>query len=249
MRFKLSILLILFTLPGTVLFAVPDFEKILEEIDSISSFEGKDFSCVYTMVSEKPGEDASVTKIRMFRRDDADQFVILILQPEAQKGQGYLQVDENVWFYDPESRKFEKSTLRENIQDSDTQNSDLDRSSLSEDYRVVDYAEEKLGSFDVWVLDLRANSTDVSYDKLKLWVRKDQVIVLKEEDYSVNGRLMRTIYYPKYIKVDTKFIPSKALIIDELNTGEKTEITMKDATVANIPDYVFSKAYLERVNN
>jgi hypothetical protein len=113
---------------------------------------------------------------------------------------------------------------------------------------VVDYAEEKLGSFDVWVLDLQANSTDVSYDKLKLWVRKDQVIVLKEEDYSVNGRLMRTIYYPKYIKVDTKFIPSKALIIDELNTGEKTEITMKDATVANIPDYVFSKAYLERVN-
>jgi len=239
----------MFIIPGAVVVAVPDFEKMLEEIDKISSFEGKDFSCVYTMVSEKPGEDAGVTKVRMFRRDDADQFVILILKPDAQKGQGYLQVDENVWFYDPESRKFEKSTLRENIQDSDTQNSDLDRSSLSEDYRVVDYAEEKLGSFDVWVLDLRANSTDVSYDKLKLWVRKDQVIVLKEENYSVNGRLMRTIYYPKYIKVDTKFIPSKALIIDELNTGEKTQISMQDATVANIPDYVFSKAYLERVNN
>lgn len=249
MKLKLFIFLLLIAVSGTVFSAEPDFERMLKQIDELSSFEGKDFSCIYTMVSEKPGEDASVTKVRMFRRDDADQFVILILQPEAQKGQGYLQVDENVWFYDPESRKFEKSTLRENIQDSDTQNSDLDRSSLSEDYEVAGYSEGKLGSFDVWVLDLQAVRTDVSYDKLKLWVRKDEVIVLKEEDYSVNGRLMRTIYYPNYIKVDTKFIPSKALIIDELNTGEKTQITMKDATVASIPDYVFSKAYLERVNN
>ena len=193
MRMKIALFLLFFLIIGSTVFAVPDFDEMLKEIDEISSFDGKDFSCIYTMVSEKPGEDASVTKVRMFRRDDDDQFVILILQPEAQKGQGYLQVDENVWFYDPESRKFEKSTLRENIQDSDTQNSDLDRSSLSEDYDVVDYSEGKLGSFDVWELDLQANNTDVSYDKLKLWVRKDREIVLKEENYTDNGRLMRTI--------------------------------------------------------
>ncbi len=245
-RIIFSILLTVF-LAGAA-FAVPDFEKMLQEIDTIGTFENNDFSCVYTMVSEKPGEDVSVTQIRMFRRDKTDQFVLLILKPEAQKGQGYLQVDENVWFYDPESRKFEKSTLRETIQDSDTQNSDLDRSSLSEDYNVVDWAEGKLGAFDVYILDLEATNTDVSYDKLKLWVRKDETIVLKEEDYSVNGRLMRTIYYPKYVTVAQKYLPSKALIIDEINVGEKTEITMRNATVADIPDYVFSKAYLERVN-
>jgi outer membrane lipoprotein-sorting protein len=247
MRYLIPFIMLSFVLTGAAA-AVPDFELMLEEIDSIATFETKDFSCVYTMVSEKPGEDVSVTQVRMFRRDTEDQFVLLILKPEAQRGQGYLQIDENVWFYDPESRKFEKSTLKENIQDSDTQNSDLDRSSLSEDYEVVNWAEGKLGSFDVYVLDLEAIRSDVSYDKLKLWVRKDATIVLKEENYSVNNRLMRTIYYPKYITVDEKYIPSKALIIDQLNVGEKTEITMRDATVANIPDYVFTKAYLERVN-
>jgi hypothetical protein len=59
---------------------------------------------------------------------------------------------------------------------------------------------------------------------------------------------MRTIYYPKYVTVAQKYLPSKALIIDQINVGEKTEITMRNATVADIPDYVFSKAYLERVN-
>jgi len=247
---KIMFILLTILIAGTgVLYAVPDFEKILKEIDELSTFEDTDFSTVYTMVSEKPGEDVSVTQVRMFRRDAKDQFVLLILKPEAQKGQGYLQVDENVWFYDPESRKFEKSTLKETIQESDTQNSDLDRSSISEDYEVVDWEEGKIGSFDVYILDLKATRDDVSYDKIRIWVRKDRTIVLKEEDYSLNGRLMRTIYYPKYVSVAEKYIPSKALIIDELNVGEKTEITMRDATVASIPDYVFTKAYLERVNN
>ena len=40
-----------------------------------------------------------------------------------------------------------------------------------------------------------------------------------------------------------------AAIIDELNDGERTQFSMKEATTASIPDYVFTKAYLERVNN
>jgi outer membrane lipoprotein-sorting protein len=218
------------------------------EIDELGNFDDRDFSCIYTMVSEKPGEDVSLTQVRLFRRDSQDQFLFLILKPEAQRGQGYLQIDEVVWFYDPESRKFEKSTLKETIQESDTQNSDLDRSALSEDYDVVDWAEGTLGSFEVYVLDLTANTTEVSYDKLKLWVRKDVPIVLKEEDYSVNNRLMRTIFFPNYVTLAGRYLPSKALIVDELNPGERTQITMRDATVADIPDYVFTKAYLERVN-
>mgnify|MGYP006300551311 CR=1 FL=1 len=115
------------TAAASPLAAEPDFEKMLEEIDELSTFGDRDFSCIYTMVSEKPGEDVSLTQVRLFRRDSQDQFLFLILKPEAQRGQGYLQIDEVVWFYDPESRKFEKSTLKETIQDSDTQNSDLDQ--------------------------------------------------------------------------------------------------------------------------
>jgi outer membrane lipoprotein-sorting protein len=229
--------------------AEPDFQKILYEIDNLGNFDGSDFSCVYTIVSEKPGEEKSVTQARLFRRDANDQFVLLILQPQIQKGQGYLMVDENVWFYDPESRKFEKSTLRENVQDSDAQNSDFNRNSLQEDYIVEDWTEGLLGKFPVYILDLKAKRTDVPYDKIKLWVRQDINIVLKEEDYSVSNRLMRTTLYPKYQIVDDKYLPLSALIIDELNKGERTQYTIKDPTTSAIPDYVFTKTYLERVNN
>ena len=235
---------------GALAFAqTPDFDAMLVELDERTTFGDGDFSAVYTIISETPGEEREVTQARLFRRDVNDQFLILILQPEVQRGQGYLQVDENVWFYDPESRKFERTTIRENIQGSDAQNADLDQNSFSDDYEVVDWQEGTLGSFDVWILDLEATNSDVAYDKVKLWVRKDVTLVLKQEDYSVNGRLMRTSLYPRYERVGEKLLPKQVLIVDELNEGERTQLTMSDATTRTIPDSVFSKAYLERVNN
>jgi hypothetical protein len=50
------------------------------------------------------------------------------------------------------------------------------------------------------------------------------------------------------MKVAGRFIPSRMLFVDELREGEKTQVTIKDASVAALPDSVFTKAYLERVN-
>lgn len=249
LRFTVALLALVTVVPSLVAAVEPDFDRILREIDDLASFGDTDFSAVYTIISERPGQEREVTQARLFRRDMNDQFLILILQPEVQRGQGYLQVDENVWFYDPESRKFERTTIRENIQNSDAQNADLDQSSFSSDYTVASWEEGRLGTFDVYVVDLEARSSDVAYDKVRLWIRTDQSIVLKEEDYSVNGRLMRTVLYPRYERVGEKIIPKQILIVDELNEGERTQLTMTDATTRTIPDSVFSKAYLERVSN
>jgi hypothetical protein len=49
--------------------------------------------------------------------------------------------------------------------------------------------------------------------------------------------------------VGNRLLPKQVLIVDELNDGERTQLTMSEATTASIPDSVFSKAYLERVSN
>ncbi len=240
----LLLLLALVPLPA----AEPDFESLLGTIDRMSSFQSTDFSATYTVVSDKPGEEASVFKVRMFRRDREDKFLLLFLEPETQKGQGYLQLQDNLWFYDPESRKFSHSSFKENLQDSETKSSDFRRSSLAEDYEVGSYGEDTLGKYPVYVVDLVANNDEVPYPRLKLWIHRDRPLVLKMENYSLSGRLMRTAYYPKYMQVGKRFIPSRLLFVDELREGEKTQVTIADASLAELPDSVFSKAYLERVN-
>ena len=85
----------------------------------------------------------------------------------------------------------------------------------------------------------------MSYPTLKLSIRKDKPLVLKEEDYSLSDRLMRTVLYPpKYIEVAGKTVYSQILIQDELNKGEKSQLTISDVSVAKLPDATFSKAFL-----
>lgn len=228
--------------------AEPDIAGIITEIDRMASFEDTDFSCTYTLVSEKPGQDPETFKVRLFRRDRQEKFLILFLEPETQKGQGYLQIEDNLWFYDPESRKFNHSSFKENLSDSEAKNSDMRASSLAEDYAVKGYTEDKLGKYDVYVVTLSATNDEVPYPTLKMWISTADHLMLKIESYSLSNRLMRSSYYPNYVRIGDRLLPSRMLFVDELAKGEKTQATISDASFAALPDSVFTKAYLERVN-
>jgi len=223
-------------------------EKILMELDELGNFPGKDYTSLFTIVSEKPGEKQSVSQVRGFRRDTKKQFTILVMLPEVNKGQGYLREDDNVWFYDPTSRKFSHSSIKENLQNTEAKNSDFTVSSLLDDYTIQKISEGSIGKYPVWILDLKARTNEVSYERVLLYVRKDKTMTLKREDYSVNGRLMRTTLYPKYVSLEDKLLPSQILIVDEINKGERSQITMAEQSVEKLPDKVFSKAFLEQVN-
>lgn len=225
-----------------------DVVKILGELDEMGDFESSDFAALYTIVSQKPGEKDSVTQVRMYRRDAKEQFTMVVVLPEVNKGQGYLREDDKVWFYDPTSRKFSFSSLKENIQDSEAKNSDLAKRSILDDYDVTSTVEGKVGKIPVWVIDLKAKTKEPTYDRVVLYVRKDKTMLLKQEDYSVSGRLMRTSLYPKYVELGGKLMPSQMLYVDELNPGEKSQLTMTEQSLAPLPDKVFTKAFLEQVN-
>ncbi len=223
----------------------PDFKAMLAELDSNGSFVSQDYSAVFTIVTQKPGEKDSVMQVKLFRRDEANQMVWIMQKPEAQKGQGFLKVDENIWMYDPESGKFSHSTMKEAIQNSKAKSSDLKQTSYANDYDVTGWEEGTLGKYPVWVLTLKAKNDEVSYPVMKLSVRKDKPLALKEEDYSLSNRLMRTVLYPpRYIEVAGRTVYSQMLIEDDLNVGEKSQLTISDVSVAHLPDATFSKAFL-----
>lgn len=243
--------ILMLALPATVAaqgLSTQAAENILKELDDLGNFPGKDYTSLFTIVSEKPGEKQSVSQVRVFRRDTKKQFTILVMLPEVNKGQGYLREDDNVWFFDPTSRKFSHSSVKENLQNSEAKNSDFTASSMVEDYSIEKVTEGTIGKYPVWILDLKARTNEVPYERVLLYVRKDKTMILKQEDFSVNGRLMRTTLYPKYVTLDGKLLPSQILIVDEINKGEKSQITMAEQSVEKLPDKVFTKAFLEQVN-
>ena len=229
--------------------AQTDYNQILQDLDDLQDFDGVDLSMVWTIVSQKPGEDKSVTKIQIFRRDSEENALYLFLKPEVDKGQGFLMSGDNAWMYDPSSRKFSHFSLKENIGDSDAQNNDVRGSSYVEDYNIVKTEDGKLGKISTHVITLEASNNEVATPKMKIWVRKDKNLILKQEEYSLSDRLVRTIIIPKWTTVGGKFIAAQTLIQDNLKEGEKTQMSASSISNQPIPDDVFTKTYLERINN
>ncbi len=246
-RISLTIALALSALALAAADAKPDFAAILRQIDDNADFGKQDYTAVYSIVTEKPGENPSAIQLKVFRRDEHNQFVFLIQKPDRQKGQGYLKIDENVWFYDPESGNYSHSTIKENIQDSEAKNSDFKKYTYSQDFTIENTESGRLGAFETWILTLRAKTNEVSYSKIRLTVRQDKPLPLKEEDYSVSDRLMRTtLFLPTYINAGGRLIPAKIKMIDEINKGTQSALSILDVTVAKLPDTVFMKNFLER---
>ncbi len=235
---------------------IEDYKKLLKKVDANVTFNKSDLSAEYTIVKRDPGGSTSTTVAAMFRRDKTDQFLILVLEPVSDKGKGYLKIGDNLWLYDPVGRSFTFTSARERFQNSSARNSDFNRSNFSNDYRPVSGRREKLGRFECTVLELEAVNTSVSFPKMIIWVSDNDNLVRKIEDYSLSGQLMRTTAVPSYQKVGNLWVPQALVILDHLNSKvisgkteyERTTITIKNPSVADIPDSVYTKEYLEKVN-
>jgi len=224
-------------------------QKMLNTIDEMSNFAGTDFSALMSMITEDPEDGIEKTIVQQFRSDDDDKFLMLLNEPVVKKGQGYLMIDDNLWFYDPESRKFSHTSLNDQFNGSEANNSDFNSSSTADDYKVTSIEEGTLGKYEVYILNIEAVNNEVTYPTQKLWVTRAGTLTLKTEDYSAGGRLMRSSYYPTYAKAGTNYIPTRMIFVDELIKGKKTTITISDISTKDLPDSIFTKAYVELVNN
>ena len=223
--------------------------KIMENTEDILAYHG-DYSATMSLVIDKPGKPRENLQYKVFQRTDDKLMTLVQLFPEADKGVGYLRDNENIWSYDPISRKFSHTSIKEALGDSDVKLDDVDQAKTKwrENYEVTAYEEGTLGKFAVDIITLTAKTTDPAYAKSKYYIRKDIPLLLKEEDFSGSDRLMRTILLPKYAKVPAGYVATQAIMRDELNKGEQTQQVISDLTFDKLPDRIFTKAYLEGLN-
>jgi outer membrane lipoprotein-sorting protein len=234
-------------------FSAAQSARILGEIDAQVSFLDSDFSGEYTIVQDKPGQGSSSTTAAVFRRDREDKMTIIILEPSEDRGKGYLQIDNNLWIYDPVSRRFNVTSARDRFQNSNARNSDFTTSTLADDYRIVSSEPQQLGAYATTVYGLQALRDDVAVPSMKIWVDENN-LVRKFEDYSLSGQLLRTTAIPRYQRLGQRFVPVQIVIIDALQgrtidgqfRNERTIIAVERPSLNPLTDLVFTQAYLER---
>jgi hypothetical protein len=107
--------------------------ELLKGVDDRQRNQGDWRSNAYIEQKEKD-KVAVVYEALVFRRSADQKFMILFTKPKSSQGQGYLRIDQNLWFYDPAVGKWERRTERERIGGTNSRRSDFDESRLAEEY-------------------------------------------------------------------------------------------------------------------
>lgn len=229
--------------------STPDFTSMMEGLDMKSNFEGTDFSSTLTMIVEDPEDGITKYVNNQFRNDENDEFMMITLEPVSKKGQGMLKAGDNVWMYDPDSRKFTHMSLKENYEDSDAKMNDFGATSYADDYKVSSYNEGRLGDYNVWIVEWEATNDEVPYPYVTAYIDQSSELLLMLKEYSLSKRLLRSSYYLKYAKVNEKLIATQMIFKDETMDNAKTTINITNISTDKLDDSIFSKSYLERINS
>jgi hypothetical protein len=235
---------------GPALFAQkkndPQAVKLAQGWESKLNTEGIDLTTLFTLVQKREGESDRVLRVKSYRRDGADSYTIVFLYPDSEKGKGYLRKGDDLYFYLPSTREFVYRNRKDNIGNTDARTDLFGRQKVLEQYTASYAGTATVSKWECDVVRLDAKVMDVSYPVQKWYVRKSDGLPVKVENFSVSETLLATFYYIEYKDLGRgKSIFTKLLAVNNLEQGQKTYLTNDDISTAAIPEYVFSKAYLE----
>lgn len=174
-----------------------------------------------------------------------DKVVALFLDPASEKGRATLRLGDNMWLYIPNVGKPLRITSLQSVVGGVFNNSDILRLDYGAEYDAVAVTEEG----DAYILELKAKSGSVAYDRLKMRVDKKAMVPTGIECYAVSGMLIKTLYY-KEIKDfgDGLKRPSVLETDSPLYKGYKSVMIYARINKKELADEVFSLNYLPRVD-
>lgn len=234
--------------------SIDSAQALLGRIERNTSLD-QDVTAKVTLVQQKASQGVKTLEMQFFRRDADKSFLIVMTAPPAEKGNGYLRVDDHFWMYRRNTRSFQHVNRDENIGGTQAQGDDFEDRKLTEMYRPetdssgqAALTEEKLGAIEVYKLTVTAKAKDVDYPRKIYWARKDNGLLLKEQSFALSGALMQTAYFLKYTPVGKSFVPVEQIFIDEFEKGNKTKMNLNEIELKPLPKHLFTKAHLESLS-
>jgi hypothetical protein len=245
-----------FILATGALWASPSIQEIIDYYDTNYQLRS-DMTAEARITTKDPEQGTKVIESVLYRRDRDDAFLIVLAEPETERGNGYLRVGDNMWLYRRTTRTFTHIGRDEKIGGSNTTAGDLETRKFKELYKPsLDSSGKEILSLDtigsakipVYRLEVVAQVNDVKYPKLVMWVTRDKYLELKRESYSLSGTLMETDLFTNYKDVDGRFVPLLQKFTDEVEKGRTSLLEIRGIAFSKVDDYKFDKSYLESLS-
>ena len=209
-------------------------ESLLEQVDKKLSPSSAD--SYKKLINIEP--DGSRKEFLLYQmKKDKDKIVSLFLQPDSEKGRSTLRVGENMWLYLPDVGKPIRITSMQSVVGGVFNNSDIMQLDFSAEYDIVSQKEEN-GEI---VLDLKAKTESVAYDKLIMHIDKKSTTPTKIICYTSTNMLIKTLYYKEMKDFGGGIVRPSVIETDSpLYKGYKSIMVFGKLTKREFADEIFT---------
>ena len=199
-------------------------------------------------VNIRTAQDGRVTEDRSYKvlSKGNENTVVLTIEPASERGQMLLMKERDLWIFLPRVSQPVRLSLAQRFV-GQVSNGDIARANFVGDYTPTLIGKETVGSDALYVLDLAAVDRGVTYQRVKYWVQQGNYRPYKAEFYSLSGRLLKTCRYGEFRLLGGMIRPTKLVMVDALNKGEESTLEYSDMKLRELPDRIFTKDYLKRL--
>ncbi len=216
--------------------------EILKKVDeNLMPFS---FEAYRKLVNEEP--DGSKKEFIFFSvKKGKDKVAMLYISPASEKGRATLRVGDNMWLYIPNVGKPIRITSMQSVVGGVFNNADIMRLDYAVEYDATILEQNEAE----YVLNLKAKTRTVAYDRVKMWVDKKNIMLSKVECYGASGTLIKILEF-KNIKNFGGGIIRPAIIetTSPLYEGYRSLMIFSRMKLRKLPDEVFTLDYLSRLD-
>ena len=218
-----------------------DGKALLAQVDR--NLEPESYEMTRKLINEEP-DGRRKEYILYSVKKGRDKVVALFLAPASDKGRSTLRQGDNMWLYIPNVGRPVRITSLQSVTGGVFNNADILRVDYTEEYDVTAAAEQA----DSYLLDLKAKTGAVAYDRLKLTVDKKTVLPTVVEAYAASGLLVKTLRF-KDIKDFGGGIRRPATVQTDspLYKGYKSVMLYATVKKRELPDEVFTLNFMSRI--
>ncbi len=218
-----------------------DGKALLEKVDR--NLEPESYEMTRKLINEEP--DGKHKEFILYSvKKGRDKVAALFLAPASDKGRATLRQGENMWLYIPNVGKPVRITSLQSVTGGVFNNADILRVDYSAEYDVTAATEAD----DTYLLDLKARSSAVAYDRLLLTVDRKTVLPVRIEAYAASGMLIKTLHF-KDVRDFGGGIrrPSRVETDSPLYKGYRSVMLYATLRKREVPDEVFTLNYMARM--
>jgi len=241
-----SIIVIIFT-SLTVSISAQTADEILKKVDKNMSAENRIVESSMTIHGKRKSRTMTSKSYSVGDKKSFTEY----LSPAREKGTKMLKLKDKLWIYSPSTDRtiqISGHLLRQSVMGSDFSYEDMmDDRKLTEIYSAKITGNEKIDGRKVFVLELTAKVSDVSYHSRKVWIDTERFVPLKEELFAKSGQLLKRSTLSDVQKIHGKWFPMKIVYKDMLKQSKGTEMHISNIKFnQKIPTYIFTKAALKQ---